>query len=360
MCKVLLVDDELIERIVLKKFLSKMDAVTVIGEADSGTSALEKFKELDPDIVIMDIKMPGLDGIEASKKIKRIRDDCVIIFLTAYLEAEKIHEYVFSGGEAWLQKPVRESELINTINRFKISSLREQAVPDYHKLLTEKIITKNYKGAKEELSNLLKYQTAASDHGHCLVDIKAAYHKIASEIIGTMDQLDINNKRNSVKEKELMNEIKLINDVYLLRTWIFKVLDYVFHVIVLDQKGFQDNEINVVLNYLEKNYYKKVTLEEVAEYINISPFYLSKIFKKYTGVNFIEYLTNLKIEKAKELLEYTDMPVINIAIELSFNEPNYFARVFRKTAGMTPSKYREVKRHKSSGVSRINDVKWYV
>jgi two-component system response regulator YesN len=180
------------------------------------------------------------------------------------------------------------------------------------------------------------------------VDIKAAYHKIAAEIFGTMDQLDINNKRNSAKEKELMNEIKLINDIYLLRTWIFKVLDYVFHVILLEQKGIQDNEINTVLNYLEKNYYKKITLEEVAEYINISPFYLSKIFKKYTGVNFIEYLTNLKIEKAKELLEYTDMPVINIAIELSFNEPNYFARVFRKTAGMAPSKYREAKRHKSS------------
>jgi len=360
MCKILLVDDEAIERIVLNKFLSKMDAITVIGEADSGTAAVEKFKELDPDIVIMDIKMPGLDGFEAAKQIKRIKKDCVVIFLTAYLEAEKIHEYVFSGGEAWLQKPVRESELINTINRFKISSAKKQAVPDYRKLLIERIITKSYKGAKEELNNLLKHQAGASDHGHCLVDLKAAYHKIAVEILGTMDQMDLNNKRNPSKEKELMNEVKLINDEYLLRTWIFKVLDYVFHVILLDQKGTQDNEINAVLNYLEKNYYKKVTLEEVAEYVNISPFYLSKIFKKHTGVNFIEYLTNLKIEKAKELLEYTDMPVINIAIELSFNEPNYFARVFRKTAGMTPSKYREAKRRKSSGASRISDVKWYV
>jgi len=103
-----------------------------------------------------------------------------------------------------------------------------------------------------------------------------------------------------------------------------------------------------------------VIQEEVADNIKISPFYLSKIFKKYTGVNFIDYLTKLKIEKAKELLEYTDMPVINIAIELSFNEPNYFARVFRKTAGMTPSKYREEKRQTSTGVSRIHDVKWYV
>jgi two-component system response regulator YesN len=355
-----LVDDETIERLVLKKFLSKMDAVTVIGEADSGTRALERFRELDPDIVIMDVKMPGLDGIEASKKIKQIKSDCVIIFLTAYLEAGKIHEFMLSGGEAWLQKPVRESELINTINRFKVSARKEQETPDYGKILTEKIITKNYKGAKGALNDLLKYQMPETDSHSSLVDAKAAYQDIAAGIIGTLDQLDVKYKRNSIKENELMNEIRPINDVYLLRTWIFKVLDYVFNVIVLGQKGFQDNEINVVLNYLEKNYYKKVTLEEVAEYINISPFYLSKIFKKHTGVNFIDYLTNLKIEKAKELLEYTDMPVINIAIELSFNEPNYFARVFRKTVGMTPSKYREAKRQTSAGVSRLNEVKWYV
>ncbi len=358
MCKVLLVDDEAIERIVLKRFLSKLDSVTMIGEADSGKSALEKFSEIDPDIVIMDIKMPGIDGLEAARRMKQIKNNCVIIFLTAYLEAEKIHDCIFLGGEAYLQKPVRENDLINTIISFRIYEKRESELPDYNKLLMEKIITKNYKASKEALGSLIEQQRCETDCS--LIDLKTRYRRIAGEIIGTLEQMNIENKENPAGRKEFLNEIARINDSYLLRAWLYKVLDSVFHVIVLDQKGFPDNEINVILNYLEKYYYRKITLEEVAEYINISPFYLSKIFKKHTGVNFIDYLTDLKIEKAKELLTYTEMPVVNIAIELSFNEPNYFTRVFRKTVGVTPSKYREEKRETVAAVSKISEIKWYV
>lgn len=358
MCKILLVDDEVIERIVLKKFLSKLDSDTIIGEADSGKSALEKFSEMDPDIVIMDIKMPGIDGLEAAKRIKRIKKECIIIFLTAYLEAEKVHDCIFSGGEAYLQKPVRQNDLLNTINSFRVSGKKESKPPDYDNLLIDKIIAKNYKASKEALSNLIEHQITKT--GGSLIDIRTKYQNIATEIIGTLEQMNLENKVNTNYGKEFMNEIAHVNDIYLMRSWLFKVLDYVFNAIVLDQKGFPDNEINVILNYLEKYYHRRITLEEVAEYINISPFYLSKIFKKHTGVNFIDYLTDLKIEKAKELLEYTEMPVVNIAIELSFNEPNYLTRVFRKTVGMTPSKYREIKRETVAAVSKANEIKWYV
>lgn len=360
MSKILLVDDEEIERQVLRMFISEnMKDVKIVGEADSGKSAVEAFERLNPDIVIMDIKMPGYDGIEAAKRIKRMRDDCVIIFLTAYIEVEKMHECIFAGGEAYLQKPIRKNELIHMINKFKITEKSGKLLSDYKKELIGKILTKNYKASKECLQALLNH-IQQSGEGNNLTDIKVTYKDIASDILATLSQLDIKNRENISSDRELMNEIVSTNDNYLLKIWLFKVLDFVFNVIVLDQRGFQDNEINVVLNYLEKNYYKKVTLEEVAEYVNISPFYLSKIFKKCTGINFIDYLTDLKIEKAKELLENTDMPVINIAIELSFNEPNYFTRVFRKISGMTPSNYRETKRGTESGTLKINEAKWYV
>lgn len=357
MCKILLVDDEAIERVVLKKFLSKVDSITAIGEADSGRSALEKFEEMDPDIVIMDIKMPGIDGIEAAKRIKKIRSDCVIIFLSAYIEAEKIHDCIFSGGEAYLQKPVREHELINAINRFKVAEKREEKAPDYEKLLLESILLKDYKGSKKTLGQLIDYrkETAAN-----FQDLKASCKEAASVILEALTQMDIRLKAEPDGTRDLMNEAAAVNDAYALRLWLFRVLDFVFNTVVMEHKGSHDNEINAVLNYLEKNYYKKVTLEEVAEYISISPFYLSKQFKKHIGVNFIDYLTDLKIQKAKELLEYTDIPVINIAMELSFNEPNYFTRVFRKIAGMTPSAYRESKRASGTAASRVKEAKWYI
>lgn len=359
MCRILLVDDEEIERLVLKTFIAKMPDITIVGEADSGKSALEAFEKLEPDIVILDIKMPGFDGLEVAKRIKRVRKDCVVIFLTAYIEVEKVHECIFVGGEAYLQKPVREQELINVINRFKRTGDKDKPVQDYKQRLTDKILTKDYRGSKEALRLLLNYMEKNGEISS-LKDMKAAYKEIAGRIIETIDEVDIKSKGRTGDERELMDEALSINDPYLLRTWLYKVLDFVFNIIVADQKGFQDNEINAALNYLEKNYYKKVTLEEVADYINISPFYLSKLFKKFTGVNFIDYLTDLKIEKAKELLEHTDMPVINIAIELSFNEPNYFTRVFRKMVGVTPSKYREEKRGTEAGTLKISEAKWYV
>lgn len=357
MCKILLVDDESIERIVLRKFLSKVDSITLIEEADSGRSALEKFEEMNPDIVIMDIKMPGIDGIEAAKRIKKMRSDCVIIYLSAYIEAEKIHDCLFSGGEAYLQKPVREHELINVINRFKAAEKTKEKAPDYDKMLIENILDKNYKASKEALNTLMdsRKNTAGS-----FQDLKSVCKSTAEAILGALEQMDMKSKGNLGGTPELMAEVSAASDPYALRLWLFRVLDFVFSAVVQERRGFQDDEINVVLNYIEKNYYKKVTLEEVADYISISPFYLSKLFKKHTGENFIDYLTDLKIKKAKELLEFTDIPVINIAMELSFNEPNYFTRVFRKTAGMTPSAYRESRREAGTAASRIKDARWYV
>jgi two-component system response regulator YesN len=132
-------------------------------------------------------------------------------------------------------------------------------------------------------------------------------------------------------------------DQYLLRCWLFEVLELAFEVMESEKnETLQYDEMTKVLNYIEKNYKNRITLEEAAEHVNMSPYYLSKQFKKRIGINFIDYVTDLKIKCAKELLGNTSKPVIDISIELAFNEPNYFTRVFRKVTGMTPLKYREI------------------
>ncbi|MGL5328974.1 MAG: helix-turn-helix domain-containing protein, partial [Peptostreptococcaceae bacterium] len=95
------------------------------------------------------------------------------------------------------------------------------------------------------------------------------------------------------------------------------------------------------IKYVEKNIHKNITLEDAASFVNLSPHYLSKIFKKETKVNFITYLTDKRIEIAKEMLEDESIPISNIAIELSYSKSNYFSKVFKKKVGSTPSEYRE-------------------
>ena len=85
-------------------------------------------------------------------------------------------------------------------------------------------------------------------------------------------------------------------------------------------------------------------LDQVSEEISVSPPYFSTTFKKETGTSFVQYLTNVRLEKAKELLKNTDSKTYEIAEKTGFSEPNYFSFIFRKNIGMSPSQYRAMHR----------------
>ena len=119
-----------------------------------------------------------------------------------------------------------------------------------------------------------------------------------------------------------------------------EMLDIIFE--ELGQSGlYTENTLQRVLNFIDRNIKRGVTLDEAADHVNMSACYFSKYFKKETGVNFISYVTGRKIDYAKEMLLYTDMPVINIAYELSYNETGYFSKAFKKKVGITPTEFRE-------------------
>lgn len=93
-------------------------------------------------------------------------------------------------------------------------------------------------------------------------------------------------------------------------------------------------------DYMDKNFYKAISLEEVADHIGISSYYLSKLFKERFQVTFIDYLTKTRLEKAKEHLLDPNVPLKEIALNIGYKDPNYFSRVFKKETGMSPSEYR--------------------
>ncbi len=101
--------------------------------------------------------------------------------------------------------------------------------------------------------------------------------------------------------------------------------------------------IEAAKEYINKNFTKNITLEDVSMAVNISSYYLSKIFKDSTGENFIDYLTALRIEKAKSLLSTTSYSMKEICQLSGWQDPNYFSKSFKKNVGVTPTEYREGK-----------------
>lgn len=113
---------------------------------------------------------------------------------------------------------------------------------------------------------------------------------------------------------------------------------------IVNKKSVHENQVVAnATSYINENYAKDISLDELSRELNLSPYYLSKLFKEEVGVTFMEYLTNLKIERAKELLSESMLTMKEICVEIGYADPNYFSRIFKKTVGMTPTEFREGK-----------------
>jgi len=108
----------------------------------------------------------------------------------------------------------------------------------------------------------------------------------------------------------------------------------------LQRNDRKQERVNQAVNYVFANYQQDIKLEEVAEYMNMQPNYFSKFFRLATGRRFVEFVNNLRIARACDLLAHTDIPVTDICFEVGFSNISNFNRHFHTFKGMTPSKYR--------------------
>lgn len=93
--------------------------------------------------------------------------------------------------------------------------------------------------------------------------------------------------------------------------------------------------------YIQQNFSRELSLEEVSRYVDLSPYYFTKLFKEETGQTFVEYLTELRIGRAKEMLRNPSYSIKEVCVNAGYSDPNYFSRIFKKVTGMTPTEFRE-------------------
>jgi len=114
--KVLVVDDHWVVRQGLRMFLDQESAITVVGEASDGTEAIEKARRLRPDVVLMDILMPHMNGIEATTRIKTEMPHVEVIALTSVLQDRSVSDVIQAGAIGYLIKDTRGDELVRAIH----------------------------------------------------------------------------------------------------------------------------------------------------------------------------------------------------------------------------------------------------
>ncbi|MDT9334923.1 response regulator [Clostridium perfringens] len=249
MVSIMVADDEQLERSVLIAILKKSLRVKEIIEARNGKEALELNRELNPDIIIMDIKMPGINGIKALELIKKENPNKEIIMLTAYDDFEFIHKVLVLGGSDYILKPIKPDKIMGIVDN--------------------------------------------------IID------KVENKSIELGDKKHIHEKYS---DSSLTNEEKVVDKVS---------------------------------KYIDDNMDKMLKLEELASICNLSPGYFSRVFKKETGKTVITYINEKKVERAKKLLKESKEPIINISLDLGFDDCGYFIRVFKKITGLTPKAFRE-------------------
>ncbi|NSW90845.1 MAG: response regulator [Firmicutes bacterium] len=241
MYKVLITDDERYVCEGLKNiFQWELFGFDNIYTASNGEEAIECIKTNCPDLVITDVRMPVMDGLQLARYINKFYPKIKMIFISAYDEFKYAKHAIDYGVKAYLLKPVEKEELKETIIK----------------------------------------------------------------VVGNKNELTENDE-DAVKNQD---ESTLL--------------------------------IKKVQQYIKNNCDKRITLEEAAKYVYISPQYLSKKFKEVTGENFIDYVLEVKIKRSKFLLRNSNMRVKDISVQLGFTDYTYFCKVFKKYENVTPLQYR--------------------
>lgn len=119
------------------------------------------------------------------------------------------------------------------------------------------------------------------------------------------------------------------------------VLDYAEKMRKLRRSDTNSKHINACKDYIYSHIKERITIEDLSDELGVSASYLSRLFKKETGDSVSAYIRRQKIEKAKNLLRYSDYAIIDIANRLSFSSQSHFIQQFREIAGVTPKKYRD-------------------
>lgn len=340
MCTIVIVEDEELERQALREILTRgIPGCTILGEAGTGQQAIELIDKGGIDLMLVDINIPRPNGLEVLRHLRSKNSETRVIITTAHDNFDMAREAIRLKTDEYLLKPVRPNVLIDTVQAcLNICPDQCRELMDLIKRLGILLAQDMYREGVMLVRgrvNCLFAQEGGPSTQQMQDFADALAHLARDKSLNEAGVRAIAGRLRGVKP-DARNRQKIM-------TLFLDMADGLF-ASAGAQFGHTPDPMQKALNFIERNLYKGATLEETAEHAHVSACYLSRLFKKSLNINFITYLTQRRMELAKDMLQNSDTPVNAIALDLSYNDVNYFCKSFKKEVGMSPSEYRRQSR----------------
>jgi two-component system response regulator NreC len=201
----LLVDDHQVVRTGLRMLLEGQPDMKIIGEADSGLQAIEKAKELSPDVVVMDITLPDISGIEATKRLKDMMPDIAIVALTIHEDEQYFFEMLQAGASGYVPKRAAPEDLITSIRAafageiYIYPSLAKALVADFLNRPSQENETTSLDGLTSREQEVLSLLAEGLSNDEIGVSLNISKHTVARHRENLMRKLELHSRSELVK-----------------------------------------------------------------------------------------------------------------------------------------------------------------
>ncbi len=209
---------------------------------------------------------------------------------------------------------------------------------DYGELLESEIFTKisDSDPVPVQLSFVQLYERMSADPG---VDFDAIKKWMISMVVGFEKRWEKALNNNYYK---ILNEIMGAKDEGALFDIGKRYINETVHQIVEGRQNKANSIIEKANKYISEHYNEDISLDEIAQHVNLSSYYFSRFYKNATGINFTDKMVMLRMEKAKELLRQEELSVKDVSYMVGYSDPNYFSKIFKKITGFNASEYKRL------------------
>lgn len=356
-------------RTMIGDFLSKMPNIRLAASLPNGFSAKKYLLAHMVDVVITDIKMPLMDGLELAAFVKEFQPECPVVIISAYGEFEYARKAISLGVTDYLLKPVQLQQIDEMIHKVcgRVENDRNQLLlrkhnPDreledkvrrlfqknhisdrwkaelFKKMTAENVLIRlsvgdEFNANAEENSLIFKQILQEKLHGWRILRTRCELGKY--EYLCSMFNKDNHRLLGSLEEYFRFTMEQPVEFIVLGEVETVEELEQFY---LQSQQNDRPKEIEKALCYMEEHLNKDISRDEVAAHVHLSGSYFSRLFKSEMRVGFGEYLLKMRMDAAKKLLAQ-DKRVREVAEAVGYRDVKYFSVVFYKKVGCLPSEY---------------------